>query len=804
MARNIVFNPRASGSAVVSGHRVGKPKRAKTAGKRAKRGKRNSAPVVSVDVATMASSGTGSMVAASNPRKRAKKAKKSGKRNSAPVVTVPNSPRKKSRKKSSGGKNSAHVTADVAKAILADGTVKGRKLTAKQRRYFGWIAGGSKPRKSTKSRARSARRGTAAASASARTTRTATTGQRKSMAKKKRSKAGRRKAAPKKKGSRKAGRRAASKRSKRKGAAKTRKASKRKAKSKKRKTRRNDLVAAAANPKKKRKGKRKSKARKASKRKAKRRTTKRKARRNDLVAAAANPKRKRKARKSKARKGGKARRGKRRAARRNDDRLTESQAAALIKKLAPKYEAASSAAEKRKAADSAKHAALAALAKKLGVAAPVADTPDRMVNELTSLLQDPGNDFKISKSEIKKLLAGIPKPAAALDMTGVMSKLAGAIDKLATKANGGKRKSKRRKSKSRSRKSRRVAANPRKAKRKKSRKSSRKGVSRSEVLALIKAGGKKRKSRKGKRKASKSKRKGSRKAARRGKGRKHSKRKTRRNAGLDMIRSVPVVGGPVASYLDELKEVGVNYLPGGAAGLVGAFGLPSLAVGLLPPKFAYLNSGWYGVLTSAVGVGISSAVTAFVAAKVGGGSQARSQAIGAVLGGSLGVLTRAVSALTAPSSPIRRAIGTDAGRMADYSGLNDDVVMAPNYLGDMPRITNADSHLVDLDYGQAGDQIGRSADEGISGIYEVKDLLPQSMSDFAAPAEMSDFAAPYMGQYAAPGSRDDTLQLAGTVPVTDFAMADGTDEMGLSDVDDGVGLSDMVEVAGPQSWHQGR
>lgn len=38
------------------------------------------------------------------------------------------------------------LTADGAKEILTDGTVNGKKLTAKQKRYFGFIAGGGKPK----------------------------------------------------------------------------------------------------------------------------------------------------------------------------------------------------------------------------------------------------------------------------------------------------------------------------------------------------------------------------------------------------------------------------------------------------------------------------------------------------------------------------------------------------------------------------------------------------------------------------------------------------------------------------------
>src|SRR5678816_1385989 len=38
------------------------------------------------------------------------------------------------------------LTAEGAKEILRDGTVHGKKLTPAQRRYFGYIAGGGKPK----------------------------------------------------------------------------------------------------------------------------------------------------------------------------------------------------------------------------------------------------------------------------------------------------------------------------------------------------------------------------------------------------------------------------------------------------------------------------------------------------------------------------------------------------------------------------------------------------------------------------------------------------------------------------------
>jgi len=43
-----------------------------------------------------------------------------------------------------------HPTKAKAKKILKDGKVHGKKLTAAQRKYFGWAAGGKKPRKRRK------------------------------------------------------------------------------------------------------------------------------------------------------------------------------------------------------------------------------------------------------------------------------------------------------------------------------------------------------------------------------------------------------------------------------------------------------------------------------------------------------------------------------------------------------------------------------------------------------------------------------------------------------------------------------
>jgi hypothetical protein len=39
------------------------------------------------------------------------------------------------------------LTSKKARTILKDGEVKGHKLTKKQKRYFGAIAGGAKPKK---------------------------------------------------------------------------------------------------------------------------------------------------------------------------------------------------------------------------------------------------------------------------------------------------------------------------------------------------------------------------------------------------------------------------------------------------------------------------------------------------------------------------------------------------------------------------------------------------------------------------------------------------------------------------------
>lgn len=44
-----------------------------------------------------------------------------------------------------GTKEHAKLTAKKAKTILSDGSIRGHKLTAKQKRFFGAIAGGEKP-----------------------------------------------------------------------------------------------------------------------------------------------------------------------------------------------------------------------------------------------------------------------------------------------------------------------------------------------------------------------------------------------------------------------------------------------------------------------------------------------------------------------------------------------------------------------------------------------------------------------------------------------------------------------------------
>lgn len=42
------------------------------------------------------------------------------------------------------------LTSKKAKTILKDGSVRGHKLTGKQKRFFGAVAGGQKPRRSSR------------------------------------------------------------------------------------------------------------------------------------------------------------------------------------------------------------------------------------------------------------------------------------------------------------------------------------------------------------------------------------------------------------------------------------------------------------------------------------------------------------------------------------------------------------------------------------------------------------------------------------------------------------------------------
>jgi hypothetical protein len=46
-----------------------------------------------------------------------------------------------------GTSKGAKLTAEKAKTMLRDGKVNGKPLTAAQKRLFGWVAGGRKPRK---------------------------------------------------------------------------------------------------------------------------------------------------------------------------------------------------------------------------------------------------------------------------------------------------------------------------------------------------------------------------------------------------------------------------------------------------------------------------------------------------------------------------------------------------------------------------------------------------------------------------------------------------------------------------------
>lgn len=734
-----------------------KPGKAKAKAKKKGKARRNSAPVSTVDI-----DGVGSLVLAkSNPRgKQRRSAKGKFARSAKPSVT----PAK-------------------ARQILKDGFVTGpdgkrRTLTAKQKKYFGWAAGGYQESK------RGKRKGKSASAASAKATKGKTAKKAKSkrskMAKKKRAKKAVTKAAKKAKpAKRKSAKKAGSKRGKKKAAAKKRKASKK-------------TKARKAPAKRKAKSKSKSRGvRKAARRgKAKSKKGGRKAaRRNDESMPLANKPKRRKAKKA-------------RKTRRNDQPLTEKQLQELAKKLAPKYRAAQTAAQKKKAQETAQRAAIAEVAARLGVPAPAVGPVSTMAKDLAQRVSDSNLGLKVSEKEIKRLLAGIPKPAEAVSVDQAIAKMASAIEKIAGKTASRRSSSRRGKSRKSGSKKRSRKSTKSKAKRNGKRRSSKKST----VLAKAsKKRGKKKTARKAKSKAKKT---AGRKAGRRkAKGKKGGRKgKVRRNAGFDMVRRIPGASY-VEDYASNLKEVGVNYLPGGLAGLVGAYGIPSLAFQFMPANLQSYNQGWWGVLTSAIGVGVAAGLTGVVASKVQPGS-ARKQTIGAVLGGSLAIATRVISALTAPSNPIRRAIGTDSSRLADYAGMRD--LYAPDYLGDHPLVlANAADSLVDLDYGQPGDQIGMTPDEGISDFVAPMLIQPgQSgkayapMSDFAAPA-MDDLVAAGMGQ-AWPGTVDNTLQLSGAVPVTDFALGDGADEMGPSDVDDGCDLSDFVEVNGPQSYHQGR
>lgn len=46
-----------------------------------------------------------------------------------------------------GTSKGAKMSAEKAKKILEDGSIRGKPLTAAQKRLFGWVAGGRKPRK---------------------------------------------------------------------------------------------------------------------------------------------------------------------------------------------------------------------------------------------------------------------------------------------------------------------------------------------------------------------------------------------------------------------------------------------------------------------------------------------------------------------------------------------------------------------------------------------------------------------------------------------------------------------------------
>ena len=55
--------------------------------------------------------------------------------------------RKKERKRN---KMAKRITKAKARKILKDGKVRGKKLTAKQKRFFGLVAGGGKPTRQKK------------------------------------------------------------------------------------------------------------------------------------------------------------------------------------------------------------------------------------------------------------------------------------------------------------------------------------------------------------------------------------------------------------------------------------------------------------------------------------------------------------------------------------------------------------------------------------------------------------------------------------------------------------------------------
>jgi hypothetical protein len=46
-----------------------------------------------------------------------------------------------------GTHKAAKLSAEKARTMLEDGKANGKALTPAQKRYFGWIAGGRKPRK---------------------------------------------------------------------------------------------------------------------------------------------------------------------------------------------------------------------------------------------------------------------------------------------------------------------------------------------------------------------------------------------------------------------------------------------------------------------------------------------------------------------------------------------------------------------------------------------------------------------------------------------------------------------------------